>query len=939
MNTVPKYIGYAAFALAMACGLTANAQSDSLVNVAFGTMPARDVITATQQVNMTELMKKNYSTSALDLSLESLVGGYRGGSSIWGQDALVLVDGMPRDAADVLASEVESISFLKDAAAAALYGSRGAKGVILITTKRGVKQDMKIDFRANAGFYVPKSYPNYLDAPSYMTLYNEACKNDGLQPAYSESDIYNTAIGKNPFRYPNQKYYNNDYLRKFSNTYSANGEIRGGNEKTKYYLNMGLSYGNSLVKVGDHKNDNNLRFNVRGNVDMSITSWLTGFTNASIMVSDAYESRGNIWDMASNTWPNRFGVLLPVELVDPNNQELMGMVGAATLIGGKYLLGGTSNNATNAIADAYEAGYVKNKDRRFMFDLGLNFDFGFLLKGLTLKTVFGIDYNSFYSEGYKEDYAVYEPVWANVNGKEIIVDLKKHGNDTNSTNEFVGQSTYHQNMMFRAQLDYNRVFGGVHSVDAKILGWGYSTQNSADANHESSPLHNTTNLNAGAQVAYNYDQRYYATLTGALVHSSKLAEGHRNAFSPSASIGWRMGQENFIKENAPWINELKISASAAKLHQDIDIDDYYLYQGYYGYKVGGGWWQWHDGSNGGYTSLPKRGENLDLTFITREEFRVGLDAALFDNMLTLNANYFIQDTKGGLTTGKNSIFPSYMEGNSGSFLPWINFNNDRRQGVDFALNAEKDFGDWRFGAGFAGMYYTDKATQRDEMPANETLANTGKALSVSRGYICEGFFQSQEEIDNRGVRQTFGGTLKPGDLRYKDLNNDGVIDSKDQVVLGRWNPTFTYGINLTAGWKGFTLYAYGTGQSGAIGFNNSTYYCNGGQNRYSEMAWGRWTPETAATATAPRLTTGTTANNTQASTFWMYSTNRFDIRRVQLTYDFPASMFNGNKVLSGASVYLQGENLATISRNRKIMELSTSAPQTRFYNVGCKLSF
>ena len=198
MNTVPKYIGYAAFALAMACGLTANAQSDSLVNVAFGTMPARDVITATQQVNMAELMKKNYSTSALDLSLETLVGGYRGGSSIWGQDALVLVDGMPRDAADVLASEVESISFLKDAAAAALYGSRGAKGVILITTKRGVKQDMKIDFRANVGFNVPKSYPNYLDAPSYMTLYNEACKNDGLQPAYSESDIYNTAIGKNP---------------------------------------------------------------------------------------------------------------------------------------------------------------------------------------------------------------------------------------------------------------------------------------------------------------------------------------------------------------------------------------------------------------------------------------------------------------------------------------------------------------------------------------------------------------------------------------------------------------------------------------------------------------------------------------------------------------------------------------------------------------------
>lgn len=939
MNTVPKYIGYAAFALAMAGGLTAKAQSDSLVNVAFGTMPARDVITATQQVNMEDLLKKDFTTSALDGSLETIVGGYRGGSSMWGQDALVLVDGMPRDASDVLASEVASISFLKDAAAAALYGSRGAKGVILITTKRGLKQDMKIDFRADVGFNVPKSYPNYLDAASYMTLYNEACRNDGVSERYSQSDIYNSAISSNPWQYPNQKYYNNTYLRKFSNVYGANGEIRGGNDKTKYYLNLGLGYNDGLVKIGGHDKDNSLRLNVRGNVDMTITKWLTGFTNASLYLNDNYESRGDFWGMASGTWPNRFGVLLPVELVDPNNAELQAMVGAATLIDGKYLLGGTSNNPTNAIADAYEAGYVKTKDRGFMFDLGLNFDLGSILKGLTFKTVFGVDYRARYSEGFKEDYAIYEPTWANVNGKPMIVDLKKHGNDTNSTNEYVGQSTYHQTMMWRGQFDYNRVFGGLHQVDATVMGWGYRTQDSADEGHESSPLHATTNVNAGAQVAYNYDHRYYATVTGVLVHSSKLAEGHRDAFSPAVSLGWRIGQESFIQENASWINELKLTASVSRLHQDLDIANHYLYKGYYGYKGDGGWWQWHDGSAGGNTTTPKRADNPDLTYVKREEFRVGVNAAVFDNLLTLNANYFIQDTKGGLVQGANSIFPNFMNKWDASFLPWLNYNNDRRQGVDFSLQAQRNYGEWTFGLGFSGMYYTDKATRRDEMPAETYLASTGKPLSVAWGYICEGFYQSQEEIDNRGVRQAFGGTLKPGDLRYKDVNNDGVIDSNDRVALGRWTPTFNYGINLTASWKNLTLFAYGTGQAGGIGFNNSSYFCNGGDAKYSEMAWGRWTPETAATATAPRLTTGTTANNTQASTFWKYSTNRFDIRRVQLTYDFPASMFNGNKVLSGASVYLQGENLATISRNRKIMELSTSAPQTRFYNVGCKLSF
>lgn len=392
-----------AFALAMGAGVTAHAQSDSIVNVAFGTKPLEDVITATSSVNVADLMKKSYATSSLDGSLESIVGGYRGGSSLWGQDALVLVDGMPREASDVLASEVESVSFLKDAAAVALYGSRGAKGVILITTKRGANESMKIDFRGNVGFNVPKSYPNYLDAASYMTLYNEACRNDGVSERYSQSDIYNSSVSSNPYKYPNQKYYNGNYLRKFSNVYSANGEIRGGNERTHYYLNLGLSYNNGLIKIGDHDKDNDLRLNVRGNVDMTITSWLKAFTNASMLVQDNYTSRGDFWGMASGTWPNRFGVLLPVDLVDPNNSTLQDMISSATLIDGRYLLGGTSSNATNAIADAYEAGYVKTKTRTFMFDLGLNFDLSSVLAGLSFKTVFGVDYRAIYSEGFKED--------------------------------------------------------------------------------------------------------------------------------------------------------------------------------------------------------------------------------------------------------------------------------------------------------------------------------------------------------------------------------------------------------------------------------------------------------------------------------------------------------------------------------------------------------
>lgn len=920
-----------------ALGQGAYAQSvpsaaDSLVHVAFQTVQAEDVVGAVQQVDYETLMKKNFTENAADGALSTIVGG-----TDWGQSMLVLVDGMPRDLSDIRPSEIATVTYLKGAASVALYGSQGAKGVMLVTTKRGLNQPMEIDFRATMGFDVPKNYSKYLDAASYMTLYNEACRNDGIAERYDAATIYNTAAGTNPYRYPDQKYYNSDNLRKFSTWYGLDGEIRGGNERTRYYLNIGLNHGNGLVKVGDHKHDNSLRFNVRANVDMSITSWLKGYTNASMVVNDSYNSRGDFWGMAGGTWPNRFAVLLPVDMIDPDNSALQEMVKSATLIDGKYLLGGTSSNTGNAIADAYEAGYIKDKTRTYTFDVGLDFDLGAIVRGLSFKTVFGIDYRSFYSEGFSEGYAVYEPTWANVNGKDMIVGLNKHGNDTNSTNEFVGQSNYYQNMLFRAQFDYKRVFAERHNFNAILLGWGYQRSNSADADHSSSSFHKDTNVNGGLELDYNYDHRYYATLTGALVHSSKLAPGHRDAFSPAATLAWRLGQESFVKDNASWIDDIKIMASASKLHQDVDISDWYLWSGYNKYK--GGWFTWRDGNSGGWTTAPMRNSNFDLSFITREEFRVGLDARLFNGMVNLTANWFTYDTKGGLTQGTASIVPSFMNQWDVSFLAWMNYNNDRRTGFDFALNLNKTFGEVNLDLGLSGLYLKDEATRRDEMPAEKYLSAIGRPLSSSYGYICEGFFTSQEEIDNRDIRQTFGGTLRPGDLKYTDVNGDGVVDSNDRVYLGTWNPKFRFGINFTAKWRNFTLFAFGNGQLGGVGYKNNSYYNNGGDTKYSENAWLRWTPETADTALYPRLTTGSTNNNNQTSTFWRYKTDRFNLERIQLTYDLPGSIFTG-KYVKGLSVYVQANNLTVISKERKEMERAYSwGPQTRSYNFGAQIKF
>lgn len=854
------------------------------------------------------------------------------------QGPLVLVDGVPRSASSVKASEVESISMLKDAAAVVLYGSRAAKGVILITTKRGKDSPMHIDVRANVGVNVPKAYPKYLDADCYMTMYNEACRNDGIAERYDAGTIYNTAMGTNPYRYPDIDFYSSDYLRKFYTNSDVTGEVYGGNEKTHYYLNFGMNYANSLLKYGESKKAYDMSFNVRGNVDMALASWLKATTNAAIIFDNSYQGRGDFWGAASTLRPNWFAPLLPIDMMDPNVAYIQEYITNSNhLIDGKYLLGGTSADTTNPFSELLAAGYTKEKARRFMFDVAVMADLGGLLKGLSFKTAYSVDYTSYYSEAYAEKYAIYEPKWSNVNGKDMIIGLTKFNDDTKSTNEYVGKSTYDQTMTFSAQFDYNRTFKTFHNVSATLLGWGYQTQSSADEGHESSDYHRTSNVNLGLRASYNYDHKYYADFSGALVHSAKLPEGNRNAFSPSVTLGWRLSKEKFM-ESVGFVDDLKITASYAKLHQDLDISDYYMYKGYFSDK--GGWFQWYDGTVGGNTTGSKRGDNPNLDFITREEVRAGIDATLFNRLLRINANYFTQKTSGLLTQGASTIYPSFFDlGTDLSFLPWINYNEDKRTGFDFSLSANKKIGDFDVTLGFNGMVFSSKASIRDEVANESYLLRQGRALDATYGYVCEGFFQDQADIEKH-AKQTFG-TVRPGDLKYKDINGDGVINSDDQIDLGAggWSTSpFTFGLNLTLKYKNFTLFAMGSGQTGAVAFKNNSYYWNRGTSKFSEIVMGRWTEETKGTATYPRLSTSNGDNNFRNSTFWMYKNNVFRLSNVQLTYDFPTDTFNGT-FIRGLSLYCGGSNLLTIAKEREYMEMSLGAPQYRNFYLGFKAAF
>ena len=298
---------------------------------------------------------------------------------------------------------------------------------------------------------------------------------------------------------------------------------------------------------------------------------------------------------------------------------------------------------------------------------------------------------------------------------------------------------------------------------------------------------------------------------------------------------------------------------------------------------------------------------------------------------------------GGIITATNQM-PSYFKVYypESSFLSYLNYNKDNRTGFDLAVKYKKNFGDFGFEGGANMTYYTTKAAKRDDTNyADAYQYREGKALDAIWGYECLGFFKDEADIAN-SPKQQLGADVKPGDLKYKDQNNDGFIDSKDQVDLGKggwYGAPMTLGVNLTFKYKNFSLFMLGIGGFGGHGVKNNSYWWISGDNKYSSVVRGRWTPATAETATYPRLTTQSGANNNTTSDFWMYSTSRFDLAKVQLTYDFPKTII-GNGIVKGLSVYVSGNSLLTFAKERKLMEMNVGdAPQSRFYNIGAKVCF
>ena len=864
----------------------------SQVNVAFRTVNEADLMGGVSTVNMIEQAKKDYTTYSLD-GMDALVGGYNG--QLWNQgEALVLVDGVPRDASNVLPTEIEQITFLKAASAVVLYGSRAAKGVILITTKHGRNDGLNVSVRGNASLYVPKSYPKYLGSAAYMELYNEALQNDGKAAVYSEDDIYHYASNENPYRYPNINFFDSQYIKKTYQRYDGTAEFSGGGRLAHFYANIGLSNVGSLMNFGEGKNNHTTRLNVRGNIDLRLNDWIDGYVNANATFYDARNDNSNFWSESATMRPTSQYPLvpfIPISYVEEADAVTLKTIQNSNyIIDGKYFLGGTQSQQTNPFAAMYAAGYNKYTSRQMQFDMGMNFDLNSLVKGLKLKTKFAVDYHTQYNTSINNEYAVYEAKWNNYSGQDLITSITKYGTDKRTGTQNLSDSHDKQLILMQAQLDYDRSFGD-HNLNATLLAHGYQIS-------EDGKYHRTSNANLGLQLAYNYAHTYYADLSMAAIHSAKLAEGHREAISPVVSLGWRLKNESFLR-NVKAVDDLKLTASYGIINQDLDIEKYYMYD--YVFTATGTWWGWNEVANSMQTSDSQQGSNYNLGFIKRKEFRAGLTGSLWEGALKFDANFFTTSTNGLLTTA-STIYPSYFQTYwpVSTFLANTNYNNQRRTGVDLTLNVHQKFGEFDTNFGVSAMYYTSKNTKWDENVEYDWLKAEGQSIEAMRGYECLGFFKDADDVANSAK---INNNTKPGDLKYKDQNGDG------------------------------------SGTFGGNGLKNGKDTWVYGDGKYSDVVLNRWTPETASTATYPRLTTESGDLNFVASDFWKYSTSAFRLNKVQLTYDLPQSIFAGDSFVKGVSVYVSGSNLLTIAKERKYMELNVgTAPQTRMYNLGVKVN-
>jgi len=825
--------------------------------------------------------------------------------------AYVLVDGFERDINEINIEDIESFTVLKDASATAIYGSKGANGVVLITTKRGKSGKINIEAKVETSYNTRTITPDFVDGVTYANLLNESRVTRNQAPIYQPEELEILRLGLDPDLYPNVDW-KNLLLKDGATSQRAILNINGGGSTARYYvsasyLNEQGMYNTDQALQNDYNTNANFqRWNYRLNTDIDITKT----TLLKVGVSGSLAKRNSPGLGDSEVWGELFGY-------SPIRTPIVYSNGYVPAIG--------TGNQTNPWVAATQTGFNENWENKIQTNVSLEQNFDFITKGLRFNGLFGYDTNNYENinrHKWPEQWRAERT--RDSDGKLVFTNISapremfQESSSSGDRREFL-------DLMF----NYDRGLGAHHfsgtvkyTQDAfvRTQGLGADLKNGVSKR----------NQGVAGRAAYNWKLRYFADFNFGYTGSENFATGHQFGFFPAFSGAWNVSEENFIKNNLKWINMFKIRFSHGKVGNDNMGNERFPYlatiastytdgngnqQNYPGYA-----WADYTFTN---TFPGLRYTQVASPYVTWEvatKNDVGIDLSLFKDRFVVNADYFDEKREGIYMTRQ---YLPQMVGLESS--PKANVGAVQSKGFDGRIEFRQKVGavDMTFRSNMT--YSKNEILERDE--ENNVYPyqmEKGYRVDQCRGLVALGLFENYDDIRNSPVQQF--GTYQPGDIKYKDVNGDGVITDGDRVAIGSTRrPNLIYGVGASARWKGLNVSVLfqGAGKSSFFTYGKTVY-------AFSEGEWGiplkdlmgpnRWISADISgdvatenpNASYPRLSFGGNANNYRESTFWLRNGSYLRLKTIDVGYTLPKSITNKFRS-SEIRLFIVGTNLFTWS--------------------------
>lgn len=815
--------------------------------------------------------------------------------------AMILVDGFERNNIDDLNIEdIESFSVLKDASATAIYGSKGANGVILITTKHGKAGKININVKGEASYNTRTITPKFIDAPTYANLLNEARVTRNLAPQYQPEELALIRSGLDPDFYPNVDW-SKLLLKNGAMSYRADLSMSGGGNTARYFVSLsyvedqGMYNTDETLRKKYDTNANYKRWNYRMNVDIDVTPT----TIIKLGVSGNLNKRNSPGLGDQYLWSELFG---------------FNALSSPVLYSNGYVPAyGNSVPQMNPWVSSTRTGYNEEWDNNIQTNVTVDQKLDFITKGLSFTGRFGYDtYNSNH---------IYYRLWpamyrANSRDSQGNIIWDKLFEETSMSQKSGGDGSRHE--FLEALLRWDRTFDKLHNFSAVSR---FTQDERIQTRNIGTDIKNSVskrNQGLAGQLTYNYALRYFIDFNFGYNGSENFADHHRYGFFPAFSLAWNVAEEPLVKKALPWLNMFKLRYSWGKVGNDNMGRFPYLYTLDYTPNIGYNW-----GSNLSSGTIPgihyTQMASPNVTWEVARKTDFGFDFVAFDNKFSLTMDYFHEKRTGIFI--QRMFLPDITGLES---YPWANVGAVKSQGFDGNFQYKDHIGEINWTVRGNITYSKNTILERDE-ENNIYAYQYGKGYRVNqqRGLIALGLFRDYDDIRN-SPKQSWE-TVQPGDIKYKDVNGDGIVDDGDRVAIGATDtPSLIYGLGASVSWRGFDLNLHFQGAG------KYTFLINSGAvNAFRDGRWGnilqgitdnRWissdisgTKETEnPNAPYPRLSYGYNLNNQQSSSFWLRNGRFLRLKNLDIGYTLPKPMVNTIH-LESVRIYISGQNLITWS--------------------------